>query len=57
MRIRRKTVVGEKEYQATVFAMRSIDSIAEDYVEQAAALDPALATFAGIAGTTVSCRI
>ena len=30
--------------------MRSIDSIAEDYVEQAAALDPALATFAGIAG-------
>jgi hypothetical protein len=30
--------------------MRSIDSIAEDYVERAAALDPALATFAGIAG-------
>ena len=30
--------------------MRSIDGIAEDYVERAAALDPALATFAGIAG-------
>jgi hypothetical protein len=30
--------------------MRSVDSIAEDYVERAAALDPALATFAGIAG-------
>lgn len=30
--------------------MRSIDSIAEDYVERAAALDPALATFSGIAG-------
>jgi uncharacterized protein (DUF885 family) len=30
--------------------MRSIDSIAEDYVERAAALDPALATSAGIAG-------
>jgi uncharacterized protein (DUF885 family) len=30
--------------------VRSIDSIAEDYVERAAALDPALATFAGIAG-------
>src|ERR1700678_2811936 len=30
--------------------MHSIDSIAEDYVERAAALDPALATFAGIAG-------
>lgn len=30
--------------------MRPIDSIAEDYVERAAALDPALATFAGIAG-------
>ena len=30
--------------------MRSIDSIAEDYVERAAALDPALATYAGIAG-------
>jgi uncharacterized protein (DUF885 family) len=30
--------------------MCSIDSIAEDYVERAAALDPALATFAGIAG-------
>ena len=30
--------------------MRSIDSIADDYVERAAALDPALATFAGIAG-------
>jgi hypothetical protein len=30
--------------------MRSIDSIAEDYVERAAALDPALATFIGIAG-------
>ena len=30
--------------------MRSIDSIAEDYVERAAALNPALATFAGIAG-------
>jgi uncharacterized protein (DUF885 family) len=45
-----KTVVREKEYQATVFGMRSIDSIAEDYVERAAALDPALATVAGIAG-------
>jgi uncharacterized protein (DUF885 family) len=44
------TVVREKEYRATVFGMRSIDSIAEDYVERAAALDPALATFAGIAG-------
>ena len=30
--------------------MRSVDSIAEDYVERAAVLDPALATFAGIAG-------
>jgi uncharacterized protein (DUF885 family) len=30
--------------------MRSIDSIAEDYVERAAALNPALATYAGIAG-------
>ena len=30
--------------------MRSVDSIAEDYVERAVALDPALATFAGIAG-------
>ena len=30
--------------------MRSIDSIAEDYVERAAALDPALATFAEITG-------
>ena len=30
--------------------MRSIDGIAEDYVERAADLDPALATFAGIAG-------
>jgi uncharacterized protein (DUF885 family) len=30
--------------------VRSIDSIAEDYVERAAALDPALATYAGIAG-------
>jgi uncharacterized protein (DUF885 family) len=30
--------------------MRSVGSIAEDYVERAAALDPALATFAGIAG-------
>src|ERR1700742_4829908 len=30
--------------------MRSIDSIAEDYVERAAALDPSLATFAGITG-------
>jgi hypothetical protein len=30
--------------------MRSIGSIAEDYVERAADLDPALATFAGIAG-------
>src|ERR1017187_10798975 len=45
-----KTVVREKEYRARVFGMRSIDSIAEDYVERAAALDPALATFAGIAG-------
>jgi uncharacterized protein (DUF885 family) len=45
-----KTVIREKEYRATVFGMRSIDSIAEDYVERAAALDPALATFAGIAG-------
>ena len=45
-----KTVVRDKEYQATVFDMRSVDSIAEDYVERAAALDPALATFAGIAG-------
>jgi hypothetical protein len=44
-----KTVVREKEYQARVFRVRSIDSIAEDYVERAAALDPALATFAGIA--------
>ena len=35
---------------ARVFGMRSVDSIAEDYVERAAALDPALATFAGIAG-------
>jgi len=45
-----KTVVREKEYQVRVLSMRSIDSIAEDYVERAAALDPALATFAGIAG-------
>ena len=30
--------------------MRSVNSIAEDYVERAAVLDPALATFAGIAG-------
>jgi uncharacterized protein (DUF885 family) len=30
--------------------MRSIDSIAEDYVERAAALNPALASYAGIAG-------
>jgi len=30
--------------------VRSVDSIAEDYVERAAALDPALATFAGMAG-------
>jgi uncharacterized protein (DUF885 family) len=45
-----KTVVREKEYPARVFGMRSVDSIAEDYVERAAALDPALATFAGIAG-------
>src|ERR1700749_1041373 len=30
--------------------MRSVDSIAEDYVERAAPLAPALATFAGIAG-------
>jgi uncharacterized protein (DUF885 family) len=30
--------------------MRPVDSIAEDYVERAVALDPALATFAGIAG-------
>jgi uncharacterized protein (DUF885 family) len=30
--------------------MPSIDSIAEDYVERAAALDPALATYVGIAG-------
>ena len=30
--------------------MRSVDSIAEDYAERAAALDPALATFSGIAG-------
>jgi uncharacterized protein (DUF885 family) len=30
--------------------MRSIDGIAEEYVERAAALDPALATVAGIAG-------
>jgi hypothetical protein len=37
--------------------MRSIDSIAEDYVERAAALDPALATFVGSPDTTVSCRI
>ncbi len=52
-----KTVAREKECQATVFGVRLIDSIAEDYVERAAALDPAFATFAGIAGTTVSCRI
>jgi hypothetical protein len=45
-----KTVVREKEYRARVFGVRSIDSIAGDYVERAAALDPALATFAGIAG-------
>jgi hypothetical protein len=45
-----KTIVREKEYRARVFGMRSIDRIAEDYVERAAALDPALATFAGIAG-------
>jgi uncharacterized protein (DUF885 family) len=30
--------------------MSSIDSIAEDYVERAAALDPVLATYSGIAG-------
>ena len=30
--------------------MDSVGSIAEDYVERAVALDPALATFAGIAG-------
>jgi uncharacterized protein (DUF885 family) len=30
--------------------MRSIDCIAEDYVERAAALDPSLATHAGVAG-------
>jgi hypothetical protein len=35
---------------ARVFGVRSIDSIAGDYVERATALDPALATFAGIAG-------
>jgi uncharacterized protein (DUF885 family) len=45
-----KTVVQEPEYRATVFGMRSIDSIAEEYVERAAALDPVLATVAGIAG-------
>jgi hypothetical protein len=43
-------VVREKEYRARVCGMRSIDSIAEDYVQRAAALDPALATYAGIAG-------
>ncbi|HXL87553.1 MAG TPA: DUF885 family protein [Streptosporangiaceae bacterium] len=30
--------------------MRSVDGIAEDYVERATALDPALATYIGIAG-------
>jgi hypothetical protein len=30
--------------------MPSVDAIAEEYVERAAALDPALATHAGIAG-------
>jgi hypothetical protein len=33
--------------------MRSVDSIAEDYVERAAALDPS----PGSPDTTVSCRI
>jgi uncharacterized protein (DUF885 family) len=45
-----ETVVREKEHQARVFGMRSVGSIAEDCVERAAALDPALATFAGITG-------
>jgi hypothetical protein len=37
--------------------MHSVDSIAEDYVERATALDPALATFAGIAGHDHELRI
>ncbi len=37
--------------------MPSIDDIAAEYVERAAGLDPYYATYAGIAGTTTSCRI
>jgi len=36
--------------------MRSVDRIAEEYVERAAALDPALAT-CGIAGTGIFLRV
>src|SRR6202453_3832511 len=49
-RLTLRTVVREQEYRVRVCGMRSIDSIAEDYVERAAALNPALATYAGIAG-------
>ena len=52
-----KTVVREKERRARVFGMRSIDGIAEHYVERAAALDPVLGTSPGSPGTTMSCRI
>ena len=45
-----KTVVRTDRRHVRVFGMRSIDGIAEDYVEQAVDLDPAPATFAGIAG-------
>src|ERR1700691_517361 len=36
--------------------MASIDIIADEYVDRAAALDPLLATSAGIADTMVRCR-
>lgn len=37
--------------------MPSIDDIAAEYVERAAALDPCYATSSGVAGTTTNCRI